>query len=956
MAANLEASAGLHRPSTERLRRAVGALVAVAAVLALAQAVVDVAARAAEIRAVPALVALHLDLVLIVVVAIALVLRLARRSPGPRGAGGWRLATAGAATIAIVAIRYGVSPAEPTRGVLVPLLLVPAAALLADLVRTRGDLGPQPLFRGALAWCSVAGADLLALSVGAGRVERLDVGPTLVRPAGISVVVVAGVAAVAASRSRSFFDAAAMALAAAAGAGLVAVGSPADRTVPAGTPLLAAGVLAAALVAWEPARRRAGALGRRVATLAARPLGPVRRRASAARARAATPTPVRVEPRPRLDRRSRLVAGAMAMGSAAFVGSGAWWAHRVGWQPTGHSATVMARSYDVGTADHPLVGMITSLGNRGFASHPGPLLFDLLAPLVRAFGIQGGALVGGVVAAVTCWWVATWAAWRAGGAIAAVVAWVTSALVLQIAALGMVADANNVSLTVPAMFTAVVAAWAACTGTWRAWWWALVLGSLAAQAYLPHGLIVLGPVLWSGWVVARARKAQDDPASARRARSAWRVGWVIGVLVWLQPVIEAITSQGGNVRTLAGEVANPEPSVGLGGIPRFAAWLVAVPPRWNEVTRSFALPGAASDYVGGSVLAGLLVLALLCGAWYRTRRAAPPRERQLRILVALVVVGAMVDATQLPSDLLHSFQLLWLVVASLTVWFAVATSLCFAAERRLAASAGAPRRRRVAVRVGGAFAAAVFLVAAVSGPNTIGDVKGSDYTIDAMVGPLTDQTLDALPDRTPVLVLGLDTRFNVAAFDTVTSHLIVGGIPVRVEPAIVHYGARRQVHGSWDGPMLWVTSGVPPVKPAGTRLAAASVPGWSKARFDRLAEEVGRQARSGPSLRIEPWALDALPRYVGAWISDRPCQVVADIRSGRRSVASLPAGLLLVLYADAAIASPALPAGMLDRATAIVGQGPIEVWRVERDEPGPISSDLLLRDGTSCPTAPGAGR
>ena len=51
----------------------------------------------------------------------------------------------------------------------------------------------------------------------------------------------------------------------------------------------------------------------------------------------------------------------------------------------------MARAYDVGTANHPWGGMATSTGASGGASHPGPLLFDLLAPLVRWLGIQHAA-------------------------------------------------------------------------------------------------------------------------------------------------------------------------------------------------------------------------------------------------------------------------------------------------------------------------------------------------------------------------------------------------------------------------------------------------------------------------------------------------------------------------------------------------------------------------------------
>ncbi len=78
-----------------------------------------------------------------------------------------------------------------------------------------------------------------------------------------------------------------------------------------------------------------------------------------------------VVPPPRtMDRTDRIGAAVMGLGALAYVVNGLVWAQRVGWQPTGHSATIMARAYDVGTIHHPWIGMATSLGSDGTRHTP----------------------------------------------------------------------------------------------------------------------------------------------------------------------------------------------------------------------------------------------------------------------------------------------------------------------------------------------------------------------------------------------------------------------------------------------------------------------------------------------------------------------------------------------------------------------------------------------------------
>jgi hypothetical protein len=660
--------------------------------------------------------------------------------------------------------------------------------------------------------------------------------------------------------------------------------------------------------------------------------------------------PPRTAARPVLARRDRVALVAMGGITVAFVGQGAWWAHRVGWQPTGHSATLMARAYDVGTANHPLSGMATSLGAGGGASHPGPLSIDAMAPMVRLFGVQQGALIGGVVVVLACWWLATWSAWRALGRGAAVAAWAFSALVIEIGALGIVWESNNITISTFAMFACLMASWAAATGTWRAWWWAVLLGSFCSQSYLPHGLIVLGPVLWSGLAIAGARRAMIDPAERRAARSALVGGWVIALVAWSQPVIDVVVNDGGNVRALFGQVADAAPSVGLGGLPRALAWIFSVPPRWTDVTGSFATAGTADELVRGSLVLGAIVAALVVVAAWRTRRSIGAAERQLRALTVCVIVGAGVNITRLPQDALRSFQIGWLVISSLCVWFAVGVGVGTAVERALV-PAGRAGARSVLRGAGAALAVAVVVGAAVAAPDRIEDVKGAPFTIDAMIGPAVDEAVPRLDVHEPVLVLATDARLNEVATDTIASNLIVHGLDARTERYDAHYGERRIVD-RWDGPMLWVTSGVAPIDPDGTELASASVPGWSRRRFDDLARTIARRARADGPVELQPWAMEGLPRYLAGWVEE-PCRIADQIRDGSYPVADLPPGLLLTFYGDLAVVGPRLPRAEVEEASGLLGQAPLEVWAVETKGTIPAVSGQVVRDGSSC--APSAG-
>lgn len=943
----------------------IGTWITVAWLLALVSTAVDVLSRAAGISAVPALVALHLQIVMFGVVVWCDVIELRSGQTGRGARGRLVLATLGAT--ASVALHWTIDPIAPTPVRVVAALAIAPIALTAEMIG-RWKLGCRPDMRSVRrlcgAWVIVAAISAIAASASSGRTGIVAVAGIEVRALGASIVAAGLIGAIASTRQRDIGSPARFVTCSVLGLLTVVVAptSPGSRVWPVvtcsslalvmvGLPHLAAGVRwATNQVRPHVARLVSGTRTSvsRVRTAARRTTSRTARAIESRRSNTSPPVPT--APR-HMSGGDRMAAIVMSGCSVAVVTAGALWARRLGWQPTAHAATIMARAYDVGTANHPWTGMVTSLGTTLTASHPGPFAIDLLAPFVRLFGVQTGALLAGSIVTLVGWLVATWAAWRAAGRAAALAAWTMSAIVIEVAALGATWEANNISLTILAMFTVFIASWATTTGTWRAWWWVVGLGSLCAQSYLTTAMIVLGPVVWSGVVLRAAARQSPDESDRGAARTALRVGFLILFISWLQPAIEAAMHSGGNVRDLIEQATHPPATVGFGGMTEALAWICTLPPRWHDVTASFAIAGSADDFIGGSVLVGLAIATVAAVMWWRTRRTTSATERHLRILTALVIAGAIVNVTQLPAEHLRSFQLGWLVVASLCFWFTVVVSLGSAVLRRIARNESglAVARLRMPALIVGVL---VVVATIATGPERIEDMKGAQFTIDAMVKPLVEQTTRHVPMGRATLVLALDTRLNQGNTDTILSNLIVRGLDAKVEPDVgIHYGRRRFAQAGWHGPMILVTNALDPIEPNGTKVASAAVPGWTTRRYEATLEQVTRVVDRAGSVDLEPWVEPDITRYLAGWIDHDVCGLADRLRAGAANAADLPPGLLLMLYGDLAVRSPRLPARLQDEVSALTGQAPIDIWYVEDDRTGAVHSDRLLRDGSQCPAA-----
>ena len=288
-----------------------------------------------------------------------------------------------------------------------------------------------------------------------------------------------------------------------------------------------------------------------------------------------------------------------------------------GWRPLSDNAALSLRSWQVLTAQSPLVGhqMAVSVGSRAVFG-PGPLQSWILAVPVHLDPTRG-ALWGGVLAVLVAMALAVEAAWRTDGWRAAVV---TSGalLVLGIVRSEVVLDVVwNVWFAVLFLITAFAAARATAAGRLRWWPVTVVASSVVVQcqaAFAPPAvaLCVMAPVL--GLLVRRRR--QERPGWP------WLAGGLgIGVVVWSAPLVEQARDHPGNL-TLLARASDAGPVVGVAAGLRALGAATRPDPTWihrlptgSAATRFFGIAGLVdgAEWWGVTVLGLLLVTGVV--AW-----------------------------------------------------------------------------------------------------------------------------------------------------------------------------------------------------------------------------------------------------------------------------------------------------------------------------------------------------
>ncbi|QYG92267.1 hypothetical protein HC251_07320 [Iamia sp. SCSIO 61187] len=301
--------------------------------------------------------------------------------------------------------------------------------------------------------------------------------------------------------------------------------------------------------------------------------------------------------------------------------------------PVQDIAVIDLRVRDVWSLDTPLTGAYSRLG----WSHPGPLLYQLLAPLSLLSGgaawatlVGAAALQGGALA-----WIAA-IAWRRGR-LPLMALWLAVAA-LACAATGpyLLLEAWNPHVALPAFVLVLLQAWSVATGDDARLPGFVFAGSFVVQAHI--GYLPLVAAI-AAWALLRRRGAVHRSGLRLRDVAPWPAAAAVAAVVWAAPIIENVVHPPGNGYEVAraflvgggqGEPAGPVQGSGLMG-----AMFRVVPPWAGGVDLVEPLEQVA-DAASPAWLIIPLVLAAVAARV--TRRDPLGEDRMLVELAVLVLV------------------------------------------------------------------------------------------------------------------------------------------------------------------------------------------------------------------------------------------------------------------------------------------------------------------------------
>jgi hypothetical protein len=499
----------------------------------------------------------------------------------------------------------------------------------------------------------------------------------------------------------------------------------------------------------------------------------------------------------------------------------------------GDNAMIATRAHDVLTRHHPLLGTWSSASvDSGVqVNHPGPLLFDVLAPFVRLLGMHDGTVVGMAVLNGASVLAASLLVRRLLGRGAMMVV-LMGALALEfIVGSALLVDPWNPHAMVFPFLVVTVATWGIALGDRRSIAWFVVSGSYCLQVHLGAAFVVplLGVVAAIvGW--RTHRRAEVHPLRPDRR---WAIGvGSLALALWAQPVVETIVNgREGNLLRLLSAGGGGDTRIGPVDAMRFVSAVVMPSP--GQIREGFmaAIPatgfdseGALAEVATRGVAASLLSLAafaaLLVGLWWRARRSNDVRRGALMVMSGLAMLVAWLSMAVMPLGPfgLTAHQMRWMWPLGIGCWVAVSIA---AAPLLARYAAGRWQTVRSATAGGGAVLLAAASLPAFVQPAGPAVQARLESTVAVLVAQLAGLRLDG-----DVLVDHRGTPLFDGTWDAVVGAMIETGIDVRVDdPALArHYGSGRLADGS-ERTVVSVRWGVEAtVVPPGSRRLAVVQP------------------------------------------------------------------------------------------------------------------------------------
>ena len=411
------------------------------------------------------------------------------------------------------------------------------------------------------------------------------------------------------------------------------------------------------------------------------------------------------------------------------------------WYPLLDMAQTELRVRDITTGHPPLIGLAGRIGPFGpnGGSHPGPLSFYALWPVYRLFGDSSyGLFVSTVVLDIVAMGLALWIAVRRGGralllGIAATLAVLTRAYGAFLLTLPW-----NPYLPVLWWFVFLLAVWSVFADDLAMLPVAVFAGTFCMQTHISYlGLIgglvavTLVVIVWSAF------RHRGEPG---RRRTFWTwvpISVVLGVVLWIPPVIDQIAHSPGNLGIIRDYFSSP-PAATVGLHRGIGVLLEQLDP-WKLLTRTLVHDGGALE-VSGSRVPGAVLLALfglsVIAAWRLRHRALLRLDAVLGIALVLGLVSSV-----------RIFGTVWFYLL-LWAWGLVALLLFvigWTAVELVQARRSRPKARRGHAPAGGSRTlnriGAVSLVAITIATATVFASQASSVTVQT---PRLNNTLGAL--------------------------------------------------------------------------------------------------------------------------------------------------------------------------------------------------------------------
>jgi hypothetical protein len=355
---------------------------------------------------------------------------------------------------------------------------------------------------------------------------------------------------------------------------------------------------------------------------------------------------------PRGDRRWLVAAALFAIVGLPFVVA-AVMLRRPQWYPVLDLAMTELRLRDVGTHHTPLIGLPGRIGPSLMeqGSHPGPLSFYLLTPFYRAFGSSSWAMQAGtIVLDLAALGAALGIAARRGGT--RLVVAVGCLLALLCLGYGLTALTQPWNPYLPLLWWVVflLAVWSVLCDDVAMLPVAVAAGSLCAQTHVPYLGLAVGVGSIAVLAAARAWLGAAPGSDERRRIARWgATALLVGGALWIPPLVDQAVNDPGNLQALQDHLVTPsgsDESVGMGRGVELALRHLDVAGLVGEARADGTLVDA-SAHTDGSLVPGIVLLAVWFAAALVARRLGPPALVRLHLVVAVGLVFGVVSISRI---------------------------------------------------------------------------------------------------------------------------------------------------------------------------------------------------------------------------------------------------------------------------------------------------------------------